>query len=175
MQGVESHPYLLHRQCRFISATLLQLFGRLHIKTVLSIGELSLEPSSEQQLTPVRTILQAEDNCTTDSFSAPSGFFASASTILISSTQSSGFLSQESPITDVFTQFASLRNSLVFGVDFLWFSWRVHELRRCTTASELVAPSRSRSVSQSRAQALDLVDPCLLGLLRPASHGSDSS
>ena len=59
-----------------------------------------------------------------DSFSAPSGFFASASTILISSTQSSGFLSQESPITDVFTQYATLRGSLVLAVDHLWFSWR---------------------------------------------------
>ena len=53
-QGVESRPYLLHRQCRLISATLLQLFGGLHIKTVLSICALSLEPSSEQQLTLVQ-------------------------------------------------------------------------------------------------------------------------
>ena len=100
---VESHPYLLHRQCRLISATLFQLFGRLHIKTGLSISGLSLEPSSEQQLTLVqdgsarqRTIAQQTRAW------LPSSFFASASTILISSTQSSGFLSQESPVTDMF-------------------------------------------------------------------------
>ena len=143
---MESHPYLLHRQCRLIAATLFQLFGRLHIKTVLSIGDLSLEPSSEQLF---RTILPAEDNCSTDSFSAPSGFFASASTILISTTQSSGFLSQESPVTDMLTQFASLRNSLVL-VDYLWVSWRsmscfasLHDRIRAGRTERLSFQSRS--------------------------------
>ena len=116
---MESHPYLLHRQCRLMFATLFQLFGRLHIKAVLSISDLSLEPSSEQQLQAGR-----QDTCSSDSFSAPSGFLASASTIIISSTQSSSFLSQESPNADVFTQFASLRDSLVLRVDHLSFSWR---------------------------------------------------
>ena len=106
---MQSHPYLLHRQCCLIPATLFQLFGRLHIKTVLSgrqfsplvISVWSLPVSSNSHL--FRTILPAEDN-STDSFSAPSGFFDSAPRILVSSTQSSGFLSHGHAHAVCFTQ-----------------------------------------------------------------------
>ena len=95
------------------------------IKTVLSIGDLSLEPSSEQQLTLVQDVSACRGQLPNRLvFGSPLGFFASASTILISSTQSSGFLSKEPPITDMFTQLASLKDSLVLAVGYLWFSWR---------------------------------------------------
>ena len=85
----------------------------------------------------------------TDSFSAPSGFFASASTILISSTQSSGFLTQESPITDTFTQFASLRDSLVLAADYLVVLMAVHELL-CVVARPHPSWSLRAALVQSR-------------------------
>ena len=96
-----------------------------------------------------RMFLPAEDNCSTDSFSAPTAFFASASTILISSTQSSGFLSQESPITDMFTQFALFWDWLVLAVDYLSFSWR--SMSRFASSHDRIRAGRSERLSFSHA------------------------
>ena len=124
-----------------------------------------------------RMILPAKDTYSTDSFSAPSVFFASASTILISSTHSSGFLSQESPITDMCAQSASLRDSLVLAVDYLWFSWR--SMSCFASLHDRIRAGRSESLSFSLAVTCTCPRSCdscrLLGLLRPASHSSDSS
>ena len=152
---MESHPYLLHRQCRLISATVLQLFGRLHIKTVLSISDLIPEPSSEQQLTLVQD---------------------DSAGLLCPSAENPHF---RNPIFQLLVPRVT-HHGRVHAVCFtqrlvgaccglLVVHMAVHELvalRRCTTASELVAPSRSFfPVSQSHAPALDPVDPCrLLGL-----------
>ena len=126
-------------------------------------GESSIPPSSTVPFDLrgthlFRTILPAEDNCSTDSFSAPSGFFASTSTILISSTQSSSFLCQESPITDMFTQFASLRDSLVLAVDYLSFSWR--PTSRFASLHDRVRAGRSELLSFNLAVTCNCPQSC---------------
>ena len=145
MQGVESHPYLLHRQCRLISATLFQLFGRLHIKTVLSIGDLSLEPSSEQQLTLVQDDSAGRRQLLNRLVLGSFG-------LRCLSVDGSSFpqpnlpasLSQESPITDMCTQFASLTDSLVLVV-----LMAVHELL-CVVARPRPSWSLRAALVQSR-------------------------
>ena len=98
-----------HRQCRLISATLLQLFGRPHIKTVLSISHTCAGRFCRQRTTASTTrsrLLRAS----------------------LPQCRRSSFPQTNTPAScthhDMFTQFASLRDSLVLAVDYLWFSWR---------------------------------------------------
>ena len=175
---MESHPYLLHRQCRLISATLFQLF-RIHIKTVLSNCVLSLEPSSEQQLTLVQDDSAGRRQLLNRLVLGSFGLLCLSvrrSSFPQPNLSASGPKSRPSRTCSHSLPHSELDS--VLAADDLSFTNGEPRLalRRCTTASELVAPSRSRSVSQSLAPALDPVDPHrLLGLLRPASHGSDSS
>ena len=169
VQGVENHPYLLHRQWRLLSAT--------HIKAVLSTIDLSLEPCSEQQLTLVRSDSAGRGQLLNRLVLGSFGLLC---------------LSVDKPhfLNPIFQLLASrvTHHGHVHAVCFT--QWLVSAcrgllvvhggpwvaLRRCTTASLLVAPSGSRSVLQSRAPGLYLVDPSRrLWLLRPASQRSDSS